>query len=132
MKKIKTTIVIVAAIAAMAVSVWGDRQLDARYSDAGTTPVGMSVCTETSDLLAILEAAQTWPFADPSKRLFAFYALAWRKKAASRAERSWGLGCVISRWERSINRMVSQKLLTKSRLWVESRMRPPASPWARR
>ena len=29
--------------------------------------VGMSVCTETSDLLAILEAAQTWPFADPSK-----------------------------------------------------------------
>lgn len=44
MKKIKTTIVIVAAIAAiaaMAVSVWGDRQLDARYSDAGTTPAAV-------------------------------------------------------------------------------------------
>ena len=38
MKKIKTTIVIVAAIA---VSVWGDRQLDARYSDAGTTPAAV-------------------------------------------------------------------------------------------
>ncbi len=41
MKKIKTTIVIVAAIAAMAVSVWGDRQLDARYSDAGSTPAAV-------------------------------------------------------------------------------------------
>ena len=41
MKKIKTTIVIVAAMAARAVSVWGDRQLDARYSDAGTTPVAV-------------------------------------------------------------------------------------------
>ena len=41
MKKIKTTIVIVAAIAAMAISVWGARQLDARYSDAGTTPAAV-------------------------------------------------------------------------------------------
>lgn len=41
MKKIKTTIVVVAAIVAMAVSVWGDRQLDARYSDAGTTPAAV-------------------------------------------------------------------------------------------
>lgn len=41
MKKIKTTIVVVAAIVAMAVSVWGDRQLDARYSDAGVTPAAV-------------------------------------------------------------------------------------------
>ena len=38
MKNIKTTIVLVLAIAAMAAGVWGDRNLDARYSAENMTP----------------------------------------------------------------------------------------------
>lgn len=41
MKKIKTTLVIVVAIFGMAISIWGDRQLDARYSDVGETPAAV-------------------------------------------------------------------------------------------
>lgn len=41
MNQIKTTIVIIAAIAAMAVSVWGDRQLDARYALTDPTPTAI-------------------------------------------------------------------------------------------
>ncbi|MEE0510410.1 MAG: hypothetical protein UC390_04205 [Peptococcaceae bacterium] len=37
MKKIKSAIVIVLIIAGLGAGVWGDRQLDARYSDNGTT-----------------------------------------------------------------------------------------------
>ncbi|MEE0434374.1 MAG: hypothetical protein UDB11_03080 [Peptococcaceae bacterium] len=46
MKKIKTTIIVVAAIAAMAVSVWGDRQLDVRYAETDHAPVAVETVIE--------------------------------------------------------------------------------------
>lgn len=38
MKQIKTTIVFIVAIAAMAAGIWGDRQLDAKHAPADPTP----------------------------------------------------------------------------------------------
>ena len=38
MKKIKSVVLIVLIVAALGASVWGDRQLDARYSSENATP----------------------------------------------------------------------------------------------
>lgn len=38
MKKIKSAVLIVLVLAGLGASVWGDRQLDARYSSENLTP----------------------------------------------------------------------------------------------